>query len=173
MDDSDIRTSNASHRSSDVPTSKGLESTGVGRPIPRSQANDLDSSSEVPLPKPTGYSGHRTPYIRQPRPRKTQEAIDDMAQDETYSAGFAHDSNYAVGGASPISGMGYRRSRADMGRLQHDLHYGQYLEIPKGKRQIFTSREQQRAMRSRAATVGVIIFLIVAVIIIASVLGAA
>lgn len=174
MDDNDNyrSTSNAAHRSEDMPLNKGLESTGVGRPVPRSRASELDGASDVPLPRPTGYTGHRTPYIRQPRPRKTQEAINDMEQDETYSAGFAHDSNYAVGGATPLSGLGYRRSRADMGKLQRDLHYGQYLEIPKGKKQIFVSQQAQQQMRSRAITVGVIVFLVVAMAIIFGVLAA-
>lgn len=175
MDDKDIHYK-ASNAASDgredvptIPTSKGLESTGVGKPIPRGRAHELGGTGEVPLPRPRGYTGNRTPYIRQPRPRKTQEAINDMEQDETYSVGFAHDSNVAVGGNTPLSGLGYRRSRADMGKLQRDLHYGQYLEIPKGKRQIFSSRERERQIRSRAAMVGVVAFLIIATIIIISI----
>ncbi|MDD5800157.1 MAG: hypothetical protein PUD09_05945 [Coriobacteriales bacterium] len=169
MDDNDITytsSKSASDGREDVPTSKGLESTGVGKPIPRGKAREFGGTGEVPMPRPTGYSGRHTPYIRQPRPRKTQEAINDMEQDETYSVGFAHDSNVAVGGNTPLSGLGYRRSRADMGKLQRDLHYGQYLEIPKGKRQIFSSREREQQIRSRAITVGVVAFLIVAFIII-------
>ena len=89
----------------------------------------------------------RTPYVRKPRPRKTQEAINDLEQDESYAQGFTHDSNVTVRGRNPLSGTAYSRSRANMSQLQRDLHYGQYLEIPKGKRSIFSSRERSAAIR--------------------------
>lgn len=149
-----------------------LDSTGVGKPIPRSEAKGLER--EKPLLRPTRSTGSRrnAPYIRQPKPRKTAEAIDDLGEDESYSAGFAHDSNIAVGGSLPLSGQPYRRSRADMGKLQRDLHYGQYLEIPKGRRQIFASRERERQIRSRIAAVVVIVVLLLATLLILRLGGA-
>ena len=149
-----------------------LDSTGVGKPIPRSEAKGLER--EKPLLRPTRSTGSRrnAPYIRQPKPRKTAEAIDDLGEDESYSAGFAHDSNIAVGGSLPLSGQPYRRSRADMGKLQRDLHYGQYLEIPKGRRQIFASRELERQIRSRIAAVVVIVVLLLATLLILRLGGA-
>lgn len=107
----------------------------------------------------------RTPYVRKQRPRKTQEAINDLEQDETYSQGFTHDSNVTVRGRNPLSGTAYSRSRANMPQLQRDLHYGQYLEIPKGKRQIFSSRERSAAIRSRAVMAAIVIVLIIVAII--------
>lgn len=103
----------------------------------------------------------RTPYVRRPRPRKTQEAINDLEQDESYAQGFTHDSNVTVRSRNPLSGTVYSRSRGSMPQLQRSLHYGQYLEIPKGKRQIFSSRERSAAIRSRAITVAIVIILIV------------
>ena len=149
-----------------------LDSTGVGKPIPRSEAKGLER--EKPLLRPTRSTGSRrnAPYIRQPKPRKTAEAIDDLGEDESYSAGFAHDSNIAVGGSLTLSGQPYRRSRADMGKLQRDLHYGQYLEIPKGRRQIFASRERERQIRSRIAAVVVIVVLLLATLLILRLGGA-
>ena len=149
-----------------------LDSTGVGKPIPRSEAKGLER--EKPLLRPTRSTGSRrnAPYIRQPKPRKTAEAIDDLGEDESYSAGFAHDSNIAVGGSLPLSGLPYRRSRADMGKLQRDLHYGQYLEIPKGRRQIFASRERERQIRYRIAAVVVIVVLLLATLLILRLGGA-
>ena len=149
-----------------------LDSTGVGKPIPRSEAKGLER--EKPLLRPTRSTGSRrnAPYIRQPKPRKTAEAIDDLGEDESYSAGFAHDSNIAVGGSLPLSGQPYRRSRADMGKLQRDLHYSQYLEIPKGRRQIFASRERERQIRSRIAAVVVIVVLLLATLLILRLGGA-
>lgn len=107
----------------------------------------------------------RTPYVRKPRPRKTQEAINDLEQDETYAQGFTHDSNVTVRGRNPLSGTAYSRSRANMPQLQRSLHYGQYLEIPKGKRQIFSSRERSAAVRSRAIMAAIIIVLVIVAIV--------
>lgn len=108
----------------------------------------------------------RTPYVRKPRPRKTQEAINDLEQDDTYAQGFTHDSNVTVsGGGNPLSGTVYSRSRAKMPQLQRDLHYGQYLSIPKGRRQIFSSRDRSAAIRSRAWTAAIVVVLIVLAIV--------
>lgn len=101
------------------------------------------------------------PYVPKVRPRKTQEAINDLEEDETFAAGFTHDSNITVGSRNPLSGRVYKRSRGGVAQLQRDLHYGQYLEIPKGKRQIFSSRERSAAVRSRAAIAIITIVLVV------------
>jgi len=106
-------------------------------------------------------ASYRTPYVRKPRPRKTQEAINDLEQDETYAQGFTHDSNVTVRSRNPLSGTVYSRSRGSMPQLQRSLHYGQYLEIPKGRRQIFSSRERSAAIRSRALTAVIVVILIV------------
>ncbi len=107
----------------------------------------------------------RTPYVRKTRTRITQEAINDLEQDETYAQGFTHDSNVTVGSRNPLSGTVYSRSRQKMPQLQRDLHYGQYLEIPKGRRQIFSSRERSSAVKSRAITAIIVIVLVVVAII--------
>ena len=115
-----------------------------------------NDDQQMPAPKP---------YVPKVRPRKTQEAINDLEQDETYAQGFTHDSNVTVGSRNPLSGTVYSRSRQKMPQLQRDLHYGQYLEIPKGKRQIFSSRERSAAIRSRAITAAIIVVLIIIAIV--------
>ncbi|MDO4807824.1 MAG: hypothetical protein Q4A07_11325 [Coriobacteriales bacterium] len=110
-------------------------------------------------------NAQRTPYVRRPRPRKTQEAINDLEQDESYAQGFTHDSNVTVRSRNPLSGTVYSRSRGSMPQLQRSLHYGQYLEIPKGRRQIFSSRERSAAIKSRAVTAIIVIILIVVAVI--------
>ena len=107
---------------------------------------------------------NRTPYVRKAKPRKTQEAINDFEQDESYASSFTHDSNITVRGRNPLSGSAYSRSRTNMTKLQRDLHYGQYLEIPKGRRQIFSSRERSAAIRSRAAIAAILIVLLIVAI---------
>ena len=84
----------------------------------------------------------RRPYVPKARPRKTQEAINDLAEDETFATEFTHDSNVTVGSRNPLSGRAYNRSRGGVAQLQRDLHYGQYLEIPKGRRDIFRRKER-------------------------------
>lgn len=101
------------------------------------------------------------PYVPKVRPRKTQEAINDLEEDESFSAGFTHDSNITVGSRNPLSGRVYKRSRGGVAQLQRDLHYGQYLEIPKGRRQIFSSRERSAAVRSRATIAIIMIVLVI------------
>ena len=113
----------------------------------------------------TDGTEQRTPYVRKPRPRKTQEAINDLEQDESFAQGFTHDSNVTVRGRNPLSGTAYSRSRANMTQLQRDLHYGQYLEIPKGRRTIFSSRERSAAIRSRAITAAILVVLLVVLIV--------
>lgn len=50
-----------------------------------------------------------------------------------------------------------------MPQLRRDLHYGQYLEIPKGRRDIFASRERKMRIRSVVALIAVIVVLCVIV----------
>ena len=86
-------------------------------------------------------------FVRTPKARVTQPPINDdtLSQPEEV---YTHDSDFVNDG--PLSsGRGYRRSRSEMQQLRRDLHYGQYLEIPKGRRDIFVSRERS----SRARTI--------------------
>lgn len=115
------------------------------------------ASEAEPAPRP-----QRAPYVRAPRPHKTVEPIDDLAADESPAERYSHDSGYATGG-NPLSGHGYRKSRSDMPQLRRDLKYGQYLEIPKGRRDIFASRERKMRIRSVIALIAVIVILAVIV----------
>lgn len=95
------------------------------------------------------------PYVRQRPAHRTVEPIDDLAEDEEASAPITHDSGYTVRG-SALSGRAYKRSRAQGQQLRRDLHYGQYLEIPKGRRDIFVSRERKTRRRTFVALVVVL-----------------
>lgn len=88
-------------------------------------------------------------FVREPKARITQPPIDDNLSyaDE---AGYAHDSDFTNDGVA-LSGKGYRKSRSDMNVLRRDLHYGQYLQIPKGRRDIFVSRERKTRLRTVVA----------------------
>jgi len=106
---------------------------------------------------------HTTPrYVRQRTPHRSQGTLDDLTDESIPSAAYTHDSNIAVGGATPLSGMAYRRSRNNMSRVRSGTRYGQYLEIPKGRRSIFASRERARRRRSVLALLGVVTLLVLA-----------
>lgn len=112
-----------------------------------------------------GDISKRVPYVHKRVPRRTQDAIDDLAQNDLPSASYTHDSNISVGGRN-LSGRGYRRSRSGMSRFQENNRYGQYLEMPKGQRSIFASREQERRRRSLVAVIAVLVTLTIAALII-------
>ena len=80
---------------------------------------------------------HSTPshtrYVRPRTPHRTVEPVNDLEQDDAL-AEVTHESDFTLGTLNPLAGRGYRRSRNDMNRISRDLHYGQYLSIPKGRR---------------------------------------
>lgn len=117
-------------------------------------------------PQEEQHSTHsQARYVRPRTPHRTVEPVNDLEQDDAL-AEVTHDSDFTVGTLNPLSGRGYRRSRNDMNRISRDLHYGQYLSIPKGRRAIFASRERKRKIKSIVALVVLIMMLaIVAVIV--------
>lgn len=106
-------------------------------------------------------------YTRPRAPHKTQPAINDDAADGTYSPeGYAHDSNIAIGGGVLSGGHSYRRARKSRSSMQQG-RYGQYLEVPKGRRSIFASRDRMRRRRSLFSIIAVIlVFVIIAIVIV-------
>ena len=139
--------------------------SGTGS-IPRAAAlgslPDIDEPSLEVEPAPARTTTTAPRYVRQRTPHRSQGTLDDLADDDTPSQGYTHDSNIAVGGATPLSGMAYRRSRSNMSRVRSGTRYGQYLEIPKGRRSIFASRERARRRRSVLALLAVITLLVFA-----------
>lgn len=106
----------------------------------------------------------RTPYVRQRPAHRSVEPIDDFALEEDEPESFAHDSAFTTRG-SALSGRAYRRSRAEGAQLRRDLHYGQYLEIPKGRRDIFVSRERKTRIKTAVAAIVVLAILAVVVLV--------
>ncbi|OFK25287.1 hypothetical protein [Olsenella sp. HMSC062G07] len=107
-------------------------------------------------------------FVRQRAARLTQDAIDDLAEDGASAGQYAHDSNVAVRGgmrAGAFTGGAYRRTRSGMGQVRGS-RYGQYLEIPKGRRSIFVSQEQARRRKSIKSFVALIVFLALAALVI-------
>ena len=101
-------------------------------------------------------------YVRQRPPHRSQGTVEDLVEDGTAEATYTHDSNISVGGSTPLSGMAYRRSRNSMTKVRNGMRYGQYLEIPKGRRTLFASRERARRRRSVLALLAVTALLVLA-----------
>ena len=119
--------------------------------------------ADAPAPSVAGTQSAPR-YVRKRTPHRDQGTLDDLSDDSTPSAAYTHDSNVTVGGATPLSGMAYRRSRSNMSRVHNSTRYGQYLEIPKGRRSIFASRERARRRRSVLALLVVVTLLVLAAI---------
>ena len=120
---------------------------------------DENASSEPAYSTASAPAAPR--YVRKRAPHLDQGTLDDLSEDSAESAVYTHDSNISVGGATPLSGMAYRRARSNMSRVSN-TRYGQYLEIPKGRRSIFASRERARRRNSVIALFAVIALLVLA-----------
>ena len=108
-----------------------------------------------------GQPASSTPYVRARPAHRSVEPIDDFAnQADDIDQYVSHDSDYTIRG-NAFEGASYRRSRAQQNRLRRDLHYGQYLEIPKGRRDIFVSRERRTRVKTFIALVAVLAVLAV------------
>lgn len=131
-----------------------------GQPRPQRAA-----AQAAPAPTHCQPASPRGAYVREPVPHHTQAAINRMDEDDFESSiDYSHESGYTTRRGSAFSGGGYRRSRADEQRFKKDLKYGQYLEVPKGRRDLFASQQQQRARTAAIVAVLVAAVLIVALI---------
>lgn len=127
--------------------------------------NDENNLQDVPKIKPEAPAAtpapQAAPYVRQRAQHRSVEPINDFAGDDVAPEAMTHDSDYV--GSKGMGGRSYRRSRAQGEQLRRDLHYGQYLEIPKGRRDIFVSRERKSRRRSLIACIVVLVILAVVV----------
>lgn len=119
-----------------------------------------ESSSDMAFSTASAPAAPR--YVRKRTPHRSQGTVDDIPDDSLEATTYTHDSNISVGGATPLSGMAYRRSRSNMSKVKNGSRYGQYLEIPKGRRTLFASRERQRRRRSVLALLAVTSLLVMA-----------
>ena len=139
---------------------------------------DLDHRSPDPeLARPTNTAPrHAAPapsvgrsreaFVREPVPHVTQPAVDLMDEDDTEGAiDYAHESGFTTRRGPVLSGAGYRRSRADEKRFKKDLRYGQYLSVPKGRRDLFSSKRQTQRRRVTMALAAVIALAVVALVV--------
>ena len=124
---------------------------------PASLAPDAAMDQTIPEIESDG-SRVRVPYVRKRPPRRTIEAIDDLAGSDS-PAVYTHESDISVGGM--VQDGRYRRARAEITHFQKNNRYGQYLEVPKGRRSIFAKQERSRRRRSALGAILVVALLAV------------
>ena len=126
--------------------------------------NDVASSHEHVYHERHMGDGHtHTPYVRERRAHKTVAPINDFARDEEDEAAVSHDSEFTLSRTHRGHGSrSWRRSKAEIAQLKKDLHYGQYLQVPKGQRDIFVKKE--RRMHAGSLIAAVVVLAIIAVV---------
>lgn len=132
-------------------TSEPSETESVENPL-------LDDYSSQSLPTSSTHGS----YVRRRSPHHSQPPVDDLEQDDFYTMAAASDSNFTAKG-SVVNGQGYRRSRSTMPQVKN-MKYGQYLEVPKGRRSIFESPEQRKHRRNLLIVAGVLVIILVIII---------
>lgn len=133
----------------DAPNNDTSDSTGTGA---TTAEKNLDTQE-------------RPRYVRPKTPHRTMEPVDDLKHDDALSDSL-RDSDFVVRSKNPFAGRAYKRSRHEMPQLQRELHYGQYLTMPKGGKPIFSSRERKRKIKSAIAMVAIVAALAIAMLII-------
>jgi hypothetical protein len=103
--------------------------------------------------------GYEAPamFVRAPRQHVSQAPIDDLDEDEfEASIDYSHESNYTRRNLNPFEGSGYRRSRNDAAKFTKDLKYGRYLEVPKGRRDLFSAKRRHKTSNHHLLAVALI-----------------
>lgn len=132
--------------------------------VDTAQTQDYEWATKPSNQKP---APRRTPtYVRERTPHKTQGVIDDLNDpNEPAQAAYTHDSNISVGGGAFSGGRAYRRARNDKSGFGSG-QYGQYLEVPKGRRSIFSAQGKTTKKRNTLLIGVVVIALILMVILV-------
>ncbi len=129
------------------------DSSTPQNPMPAQAPTTAPAPATAPAP-----TQNPAPYVRKRPVHQSMGTIDDYANAQDEITNVTHDSGYTNPG-TPISGRSYKRSRAQGEQLRRDLHYGQYLEIPKGRRDIFASREKNTRIKTAIALLALIVVL--------------
>ena len=110
-----------------------------------------------------GGGATKQPYVRQHRHHKTVEPISDFTMPgeklelpENQAAGFeSSKGSYAK--------KGWRKPKNEIAHLRKDVHYGQFLQVPKGQRDIFVRKERRSNAGSLIAAI-IVLAIIAAVV---------
>lgn len=140
------------HRHASAPSAE--EPSRASEFTPKPRTSEVTSTPRTPR--------HQGAYVRKPRPRHTQPPVDDIQLDDEIGRGYAYDSSYTVSTLSPLRKGAYRRARSSEAKVRQELKYGQYLSVPKGNREIFSThnRARTRHLVAIAAVVAALLVLI-------------
>lgn len=116
-------------------------------------------------PHPAGEARHHAePFVRERRPHHTQPPVDDLQDDDLLENDYATESGYTLPNRRPMSSRTYRRSRSNVSKVKKELKYGQYLSVPKGSREIFSSRDRTRHRQLMVAAIAAVAIAIVVIV---------
>ena len=121
-------------------------------PIDSTSSFDAVEPLDVPAAPPVERDD-REAFVHPPARRRTQPPVNVSAEDFD-PIDYAESTSYTSRSHQPLSGAGYRRSRHHAERMKRNLRYGQYLEVPKGQRDIFSPQD-----RRRSATIALVVAL--------------
>ena len=159
-DNSPLRPSSAGHASGEAADTDSRMPVGAdeaGQPH-KAQRGAQGAQHEASRP------ARRPAYVRKPRPHRTQPPVNDVPVDDEIGRGYAYDSSYTVHGRGHLRSGAYRRARSSEAKVRQELKYGQYLSVPKGNREIFSSRGASH--KKRLAIVIVAIALLATLVIV-------
>ena len=109
------------------------------------------------------------PYVHPKRSRISQEPVNRMAEDEAEASGtYVHDTSFTTKVPSRLTPSSYRKSRVAQDRLKKELHYGQYLSVPKGNRDLFSKSPKTSNLRAAVlvAIIAVVLLIILILVIV-------
>ena len=129
------------------------------RPVARESRMERLPQVDTPAPEPPVRSG-------EPVARRSLGLVDNLAEDDLEaSIEYVHDSDYATGSFAPLAEQGYRSSRSEIGRVNEDWQYGQYLSVPKGRRTIFARNKHDSRLKVLVfVLVGIVALVVLAIV---------
>ena len=144
-----------------TPANVSSHSHFTGQHVSVSQATVSETESSQAQAAPASQSP-KQPYVHQRRAHKTVEPISDFSRPDEEEVSTLHDSSFTLGKGGRGS-RNWKKANGEIAQLRKDLHYGQYLQVPKGQRDIFAKKERRSNAGSLIAAV--IVLIIIAVVI--------
>lgn len=145
-------------RSNNQQDFKYAESESLEQEAQSANASEIHATGaqHFSSPGPSEYESDdaaKQPYVRQHRHHKTVEPISDFTMPgeklelpENQAAGFeSSKGSYAK--------KGWRKPKNEIAHLRKDVHYGQFLQVPKGQRDIFVRKERRSNAGSLIAAI--------------------
>ena len=154
--------SSQTHESLDQDINQVTDSITSAAHFSTDKSTYTDSADEPSARTPSDFESTKQPYVRQHRAHKTVEPINDFVRTEEDEASTMHDSSFTLGKGGRGS-KSWRKSNNEIAQLRKDLHYGQYLQVPKGQRDIFVKKERRSNAGSLIAAV--VVLIIIAIVI--------